>query len=78
MTLAAFWDWIDQRDIDKHVVSIAILFGTVSISRWAMTFAAAHANDPNCSLVIAAVTAPYMILQGAAIKFYFEARSTPQ
>lgn len=78
MTLDRFWQWVDDRDIDKHVVSIAIMYGTVSISRWAMAYATAHGTDANTALTIAAVSAPYMALQAAAIQQYFKARSTPQ
>lgn len=72
------WDFIDKRQIDKHVVSAAILTGTVRIMHWAMAYASApHAgmSGVDISAVIAAVVAPYAALQGAAINFYFRARS---
>jgi len=70
-----FWDWIDNRAIDKHVVSLAILYGTVEISRWAMQYAATSARPGlETAAVIAAVLVPYNALQGAAIGFYFNAR----
>lgn len=74
--LAMFWDWIDARDIDKHVVSLAILLGTVNVMGWAMDYAALHAtkSGADLGLVIASVTAPYMALQAAAIGFYFNSR----
>jgi hypothetical protein len=76
--LTRAWDWIDQRDIDKHAVSVVILYGTKVLTSWAMTFAAAHADKPGLEIaaIIAAVTAPYMALQAAAIKFYFDSRTT--
>lgn len=69
------WDWIDGRDIDKHFVSLAILSGTVFITHWAMEFAY-WSNRPGLEVaaIIAAVLAPYMALQAAAISFYFKAR----
>lgn len=69
------WDWIDKRDIDKHLVSLAILTGTVFITRWAMRYAE-HGDRPGLEVaaIIAAVSAPYMALQAAAIAFYFRAR----
>lgn len=78
MRCSQLWDWIDKRDIDKHLVSVLILYGTWVVTRWAMAFA----NDVNLSqrngiesaALIAAVTAPYMALQAAAIAFYFKAR----
>jgi hypothetical protein len=73
--LSQAWDWIDKRDIDKHVVSLAILYGSTLILDWAMKFAE-HGNRPGLEIaaIIAAVTAPYMALQTAAIKFYFDSR----
>ena len=65
------WDFIDKRDIDKHAVSLAILYGTATVTRWAMGFAEHHPQDFGA---IAAVTAPYMALQAAAIGWYFNAR----
>ena len=72
---AEFWDFIDKRQIDKHAVSLAILFGTVSITRWAQHYAE-HGDRPGFEVaaIIAAVSAPYMALQAAAIAFYFKAR----
>jgi hypothetical protein len=75
-TLTEMWDFIDKREIDKHVVSAIIMLGTVKVIRWAMAFAAAHAADQNTSIIIAAVELPYMALQAAAIQQYFKARSS--
>jgi hypothetical protein len=73
------WDWIDKRQVDKHAVSLAILWGTWRLTEWAMAYAAvssiAGKNGVETGAVIAAVTAPYMMLQAAAIAFYFKART---
>ncbi len=71
------WDWIDQRQIDKHALSLGIFWGTMKLTEWAMAFASANSNRAGIEVaaVIAAVTAPYMALQAAAIKYYFESRS---
>jgi len=70
-----FWDWIDDRDIDKWVVSLIILYGTVDVMRWAMHYAE-NGDRPGLEIaaIIAAVSAPYMALQGFAVKWFFEAR----
>ena len=70
------WDWIDARDIDKHAVSLAILYGTAIVTRWAMRFAE-HGDRPGLEVaaIIGAVVAPYMALQAAAIAWYFKART---
>lgn len=77
--LTQLWDFIDARDIDKHVVSLVILWGTWSITRWAMGFAAAMAamkvSGLEIAAIIGAVIGPYSMLQGYALKVYFGARS---
>lgn len=73
--LSMVWDFIDKRDIDKHVVSGAILIGTTRITEWAMTFALT-CNKPGIEVaaIIGAILGPYAALQGAAISFYFNVR----
>ena len=70
------WDWADKRDLDKHAVSVVVLYGTKVLTSWAMVFASSHPDKPGLEIaaIIGAVTAPYMVLQAAAIKFYFESR----
>ena len=77
MNFTRFWDWVDGRDVDKHIVCIVVLYGTKVLSDWAMAFAQMHADKSGLeiSAVIGAVTGPYTLLQGAVIKWYFEARS---
>ena len=71
------WEWIDERDIDKHLLSIVILLGTFKVTSWAMGFAEMVKSQSGIEVaaIIAAVTAPYMALQAAAIAFYFKART---
>jgi len=75
--LGQVWDFIDKRDIDKHLLSMGVFWGTMKITGWAMQYAAAHADKPGMEIaaIIAAVGAPYMALQAAALKYYFEART---
>ncbi len=75
--LTRAWDWVDERDIAKHAVSLAILFGTIRVTHWAMGYASAETDKSGVEVaaVIAAVSAPYMALQAAAIGFYFKART---
>lgn len=70
-----FWDWIDQRQIDAMLVSLAVLYGTTRILEWSFQFAS-HADRPGMEVaaIIAAVATPYSALQAAAIKFFFDAR----
>lgn len=71
-----FWDFIDKRDIDKHIVSIAILAGTYTVTRWSMQYAG-QGDRPGLEVaaIIAAVQVPYMALQAAALAWYFRART---
>lgn len=70
------WDWIDKRQVFERLVCLAILYGTVIISRWAMNYAETHQEKTGveAAAIIAAVAAPYMALQAAAIAFMFRAR----
>ena len=71
------WDFIDARDIDKHTVSVAIMLGTWKLTEWAIMYANLQHQKSGIEIaaIIAAVTAPYMALQAAAIAFYFKART---
>jgi len=74
--LTRVWDWVDNRDIDKHLVSIATFYGTVRITEWSIHFASTSTRPGlEVAAIIAAVCAPYMALQAAAIKWYFESRA---
>lgn len=71
------WEWIDKRQIDRHVVAGVTLWGTVRITEWAMAFTSAHPEKPGLEVaaIIAALLVPWSALQTAAIKFYFDARA---
>lgn len=75
--ITRFWNFVDERDIDKHALSMVVMFGTWRITEWAMWYAE---NSPRpgieAAAIIAAVVGPYSALQAAALKFYFETRST--
>lgn len=79
MRASKFWDFLEKRQIIMHFVSLAILYGTVDILRWAKAFAQLHlsaeVDGTEIALVIASVVAPYMALQAAAIGFIFKART---
>jgi hypothetical protein len=74
--MTRIWDFIDNRDIDKHAVSLMVLWGTYKLTEWAMLYVSTCKDKSGVEIaaIIAAVTAPYMALQAAAIKFYFDAR----
>ena len=70
------WEWFDKRDVDKHLVSVFILYGTWRLTEWAMAYAAMNHTKSGVEIaaIIAAVTAPYMAMQAAALASYFKAR----
>lgn len=74
--LREFWDWVDKRQIDAYAISLAILYGTVIITDWAMTFVEKYPDMDGlkAAAIIAAIMAPWSALQAVAIKFLFEAR----
>lgn len=75
--LGQIWDWIDHRDIDKHAVCWAVFYGLIKITSWAIWYASASQRPGlDVAAVIGAVTAPYTMLMGAVVKYYFEARPT--
>lgn len=69
-----FWDWVDERDIDKHVVTTVVLWNTISITKWGMSFASANPTLDGAT-ILAAVIAPFSLLQAAAIKWFYDART---
>lgn len=68
-----FWDWFDERDIDKHVLSAAVMFSTFKLTFWAVTFATVSTKTgAEIGMIIAAVLVPWTPLQAAALKWQFE------
>jgi hypothetical protein len=70
------WDWVDRRQIDAHLISAIVLWGTIKITSWAMHFAS-EGDRPGIEVaaIIGAVMIPWSALQAAAIKFIFETRT---
>ncbi len=74
--LGAFWDWIDRRQIDAWMVLLFSLWMTYIVLEWAMSFADAHPEMDGLKMaaIIGAVVAPWVTMQGALVKFTFDAR----
>lgn len=68
------WDWLERRMILERAVAVAILYGTIKVTTWAMGYAETHdeVHGSDAALIIAAVLAPYMTLQGYAAKLMFD------
>lgn len=71
------WDWFEKRQIFERAISVAILYGTISIVHWAMDFAVSHGerSGVDAAAIIAAVGAPYLALQSVAAAFLLKGKS---
>ena len=77
LRFADAWDWVDDRDIDKHLMAWATFSATVYMLFWCMEYAWAHPEKPGLEigLIIAALLTPWTPVQGAVIKWYFASRT---
>ncbi len=78
--LSEFWDFVDKRDIDKHVTAQVIiwafLIGTYDMTRWGYTFAnnwlqavkdGKVISGTEVAAVLAAIGGPWSLLVGAVL-----------
>ena len=74
--LSQIWDWVDRRDIDKHLVSMFTIFLGYVVIKWSMGYAEANATKPGIDIaaILGAINAPYMALQAVVLRFYFDSR----
>lgn len=75
---ALFWDWFDKRDIEKHLIAVSTLLVTYMVIKWSMHYAEMNVarSGTDIAAVLAAINVPIATLQGAVIKWYFNARTT--
>jgi len=75
--LTQFWEWFDNRDIDKHLMSWAVFFVTCYLIYWTTEFVWAHHEKPGLDIgaIVAALMLPWTPVQAAVIAWYFRARS---
>ena len=71
-----FFDLIDKRQVDAWSVLVFSLWMTYVVLDWAMDFANAHPDLDGLKMaaIIGAVVAPWVTMQAALVKFYFDAR----
>mgnify|MGYP001615475543 FL=1 len=71
------WDFIDKRDIDKHIMSWAVFGMTFYVVDWVIDFVYAHPDKPGFEIaaIVAALMVPWTPVQAAVIKWYFAART---
>jgi len=72
-----FWSFIDERDIDKHLMAWATFLMTCYIMQWVLTFVWLYPDKAGLEtgLIIAAVLAPWTPVQAKVIQWYFESRN---
>lgn len=75
--MGMFWDWFDQRQVEKHLVAAATMIATFMVIRWSIGYADLHVDKSgsDLALVIGAINAPMLALQGVVINYYFKART---
>jgi hypothetical protein len=79
---AEFWDFIDERDIDKHVTAVTVLtfiiVGTYHVVSWGMDSysywvallqAGKSVPGSDVALVIGAVSAPWTLIVTTVVPF---------
>jgi len=71
------WDFIDDRDIDKHLMSWAVFGMTIYVIFWMLEFIWSHADKPGLEVgaIVAAIMIPWNGVQAAVVKWYFAART---
>lgn len=72
---ARAWQFIDDRQIDAHVLTGLIAWGTWRLMTWATHFAEVSARPGmEVAAIVGAILVPWGAVQGFALKFYFDAR----
>lgn len=72
-----FFDWVDKRQIDAWSVLVFSLWMTYEVLEWGMDFANGHPEMDGLKMaaIVGAIVAPWVTMQAALVKFYFDARS---
>lgn len=75
-----FWDFIDKRAIDKHLMAWGMFFITWYLLDWTLDYIYQHPQKSGLEIgaIVAAYMVPWTPLQAAVIKWYFEARPQSQ
>lgn len=70
------WDFIDKRDIDKHLMAWATFYITIYLVDWTLDYIYQHPEKSGAELgmVVAAYMVPWNLTQAVVIKWYYESR----
>lgn len=79
LRMSQAWDFVDKRDIDKHVMAWMTFGLTFYLVDWTLDYIYAHPEKSGADLgfIVAAYMVPLNLMQAAVIKWYFDARSNP-
>ena len=71
------WDFIDARDIDKHLMAWATFAATCYVGYWCTEFVWAHPDKPGLEVgaIVGALLLPWTPMQAKVIQWYFESRT---
>lgn len=74
LRFSQLWDFVDNRNIDKHIVAFLVVIQTYRITGWAFEFARQVESQPGLEIaaIITAILAPWTALVLAVAKWYFE------
>lgn len=84
--LSLGWDWIDRRDVDKHVMAWAVFIFTIAgtwyLIDWTLDYAYTHPEKSGVELglIVAAYMVPWngvLAVLTFVIKWYFERKDSP-
>lgn len=77
LRFSQLWDFIDKRDIDKHMMSWAVFGITCYMLYWSMEFVWSHPDKPGLEVgaIVAALMLPWTPVQAKVIQWYFDSRT---
>ena len=76
LRLSQLWQFIDDRDIDKHAMAWAVFYVTLELLHWTLNFVWVYPEKPGLEVaaIVGAIMATWTPVQAIVIKWYFEAR----
>ena len=71
------WDFIDQRDIDKHAMAWAVFGITCYLLQWTLNFVWVYPDKPGLEVaaIVGAIMATWTPVQAKVIQWYFASRT---
>ncbi len=75
--LARFWEFVDKRQIDVHLMAWAVFSLGSYVSFWAMEFVWAHPDKPGLEVaaIVGAIMLPITPMVAKVVDWYFKARA---